>query len=113
MDATLKDHYKKNIVEQTEKLSKDIESLNVLSQPISPDNAIGRISRMEAINDKSVNDAALEKLKIRKLSLAEALRRVDFDDDYGFCLKCEEEISAKRLEIFPESTMCVECINEL
>lgn len=32
-----------------------------LTKPIAPENAIGRISRMDAINNKSVNEAALKK----------------------------------------------------
>ena len=34
-----------------------------LSKPISPENAIGRISRMDAINNKSVVEAALRESK--------------------------------------------------
>ena len=38
-----------------------------LSQPIAPDDSIGRVSRMDAINNKSITEAALrtanEKLK--------------------------------------------------
>ena len=44
----LKDHIKKKI----DGLKEDIKSYKMLTRPISPDNAIGRISRMEAINSK-------------------------------------------------------------
>ena len=30
-----------------------------LSKPIAPENAIGRVSRMDAINNKSINDRGL------------------------------------------------------
>ena len=33
--------------------------------PIAPENAIGRVSRMDAINNKSVNEAALKKAEIK------------------------------------------------
>ena len=36
-----------------------------LCKPIAPENAIGRISRMDAINNKSVIEAALRKQKIK------------------------------------------------
>ena len=112
MDQKSKDHYKNLIIEHSNTVDDDIERLKVLSKPVSPDNAIGRLTRMEAINDKSVNDAAIEKLKLRKYQLKDALRRVEYDDDYGLCLKCEEEIPSKRMEIMPESVMCVACINQ-
>ena len=111
MDQKNKDHYKKLIIEHSKTVDEDIEKLKDSSKPVSPDNAIGRLTRMEAINDKSVNDANIEKLKLRKLQLKDALRRADYDDDYGLCLKCGEDIPKKRMEIFPESTMCVECLN--
>ena len=41
------------------RLKEDIASYRELTKPISPENAIGRISRMDAINNKSVNEAAL------------------------------------------------------
>jgi len=39
-----------------------IENYKELTKPIAPENAIGRVSRMDAINNKSVNEAALKKL---------------------------------------------------
>ena len=53
------------------KVKEEIKRLEEMTKPISPDNAIGRLSRMEAIGEKSVNDAALRNAKFRvtKLSL--------------------------------------------
>ena len=51
----LKNHIKKKI----EDLKENIKSYQVLTQPVVPDNAIGRLTRMEAINSKSINEAAL------------------------------------------------------
>ena len=49
----------------------DIEDLKEITSPISPENAIGRISRMDAINNKTINDRALRKAeeKVKKLKL--------------------------------------------
>ena len=46
----IKNRIKEAILETTQK----IEEYSELSKPISPENAIGRISRMDAINNKSV-----------------------------------------------------------
>jgi DnaK suppressor protein len=48
-----------------------------LAQPISPDNAIGRVSRMDAINNKSIVDAALRKAKERLKGLKSSLDKLD------------------------------------
>ena len=49
---------------KTEKIIADYKEL---SKPISPDDAIGRVSRMDAINNKSVTEAALRQAE-KKLS---------------------------------------------
>jgi DnaK suppressor protein len=38
----------------------------------------------------------------------EALDRLD-SGDYGTCLRCEERIPAKRLEVLPWARYCVQC----
>lgn len=39
-----------------------------------------------------------------------ALARLDADpDSFGFCVECEEPISAKRVELLPYVELCVEC----
>ena len=50
---------KESIKKSIEETQKDISNLKELAKPISPENAIGRVSRMDAINNKSVNEAAL------------------------------------------------------
>lgn len=37
-----------------------VEKFRDLTKPIAPENSIGRVSRMDAINNKSVNDSTLE-----------------------------------------------------
>jgi DnaK suppressor protein len=50
---------KETIQEAIGVAEKDIAALKELTRPIAPDNAIGRLSRMDAINTKSINEAAL------------------------------------------------------
>lgn len=50
---------KERIVSDIEVLKKRIEETAGFSDPVAPDNAIGRISRIDAINNKSVYDASL------------------------------------------------------
>jgi DnaK suppressor protein len=46
----------------------------------------------------------------RKLipKIQEALKRIE-NGTYGICINCGDEISAKRLESRPETTMCIAC----
>lgn len=86
----------------------EIIELEELTQPISPENSLGRISRMDAINNKSVVEAAL-RTKRKKLDKMEtALKNID-NPEFGDCEKCKRPIPAKRLIYMPESTRCVAC----
>jgi len=79
-----------------------------LTQPISPENAIGRVSRMDAINNKSVVELALRKSeeKLKKLKMVE--KKIS-NKDFGICIRCKTQIPIGRLMIIPESTKCVNC----
>lgn len=82
--------------------------LKELTKPIAPDSAIGRISRMDAINNKSINDAALRKAEVKLSGLSFALSRVK-DDDFGICAKCEQPIPLGRIMLVPHSRFCANC----
>lgn len=47
-----------------------------------------------------------EKTFLQKID--RALRKID-DGEFGVCEECGEEISAKRLEARPETTLCIRC----
>lgn len=78
------------------------------SRPVAPDEAIGRISRMDAINNKSVTEAAMRQAESKLQQLQYALRKVD-SPDFGICLQCNQPIPLGRLLIKPESAYCVHC----
>jgi DnaK suppressor protein len=84
--------------------------LNLLgTDPVAPDDAIGRISRMDAINNKGVFDASMGNLKSRLSQLIHILTIVD-DKDYGICSRCHQPIPIERLKIRPEVRSCASCL---
>ncbi len=62
---------------------------------------------MEAINSKSINEAALEQAKETLSKLEHALPKID-GPDFGLCSVCEEPIPIARLMILPETDLCVQ-----
>jgi len=50
-----------------------------------------------------------EKFLLKKID--KALARID-DGTFGICERCEEEISIKRLEARPVTTLCIRCKEE-
>lgn len=79
-----------------------------LSKPISPENAIGRVSRMDAINNKSINESALRQAEKKYSDLKRVLDQAG-SKDFGICLRCKKPIPVGRLMIRPESLYCVPC----
>ena len=109
MDSQQRDEIKKFILEELEQTRENIGSLEELVQPIAPDNAIGRLSRMEAIGAKSINEASLNKARLKLEKLKNVLAAIDEDPDYGLCLECGEDIPTGRIKLIPESRLCVTC----
>ncbi len=101
-----------NIKEKLETINKTIESYEQLTKPVAPDNAIGRITRMEAINSKSMNEASLKRARITRAKLERALARIG-TPDFGLCRACEEPIPFARLMILPETELCVKCAENM
>lgn len=89
-------------------LKEDIRYLKETTKPISPENAIGRVSRMDAINNKSVAEESLRKSLDKEGKLKEALTKI-YDKDYNICQKCKKDIAFKRLAFMPESRRCSKC----
>ncbi len=96
------------IFAEIESLKKTIAQLEESSKPVPPDNAYGRLSRMEAINSKSIREAGLRSARSRLSRLENALQRLD-DEGFGICLQCDRPIPIGRILLVPESTLCVEC----
>lgn len=90
------------------RLNKNIAQLKELTQPIAPDSAIGRVSRMDAINNRSINEAALRKKQVQLIKLQEVLKQID-DREFGKCIKCRATIQPQRIILMPESRVCVKC----
>lgn len=103
---------RKVITDSLEQIESDLIALKESARPVGPDNAIGRLSRMEAIGQKSVKDAAIARAERRQHKLLETLKRID-KTDYGICLECDEPIEWARLKSLPESLLCVECLEEV
>ncbi len=108
MTSEERNNLKEKINETIIKTEAEIEQLNDATKPISPENSIGRISRMDAINNKSVSEAALRSSKRKLAALRFALTKIDAPD-FGKCTWCGNTIPPARLMFMPQSTRCVRC----
>ena len=70
--------------------------------------SVGRVSRMEAIQQQSMVISTREKTSLRLEKVRYAIKMMA-QDEYGFCKRCDEVISFARLLAQPESNLCVNC----
>lgn len=103
-----KEEIRSKIIEEISATTTLVEKYTELAKPIAPENAIGRISRMDAINNRAVTEAALKKSKEKLNNLKVALTKVD-DADFGICIRCKKPIPAGRILLMPQAVSCVNC----
>ena len=108
MDEDQKINFRTRIETEIAACQKDIERLEVAAQPVAPDKALGRITRMESLSDQGVSSASLQRLRERAYKLEQALAALE-RPNFGSCSACGQPISEERLMLLPESTRCVRC----
>ncbi|MDT8346788.1 MAG: TraR/DksA C4-type zinc finger protein [Flavobacteriaceae bacterium] len=103
-----KAHLKEKLEDSIIKTKKSIANYQEMTKPIAPDVAYGRVSRMDAINNKSIFEAALRKNQEKLKNLEFMLQEIDAKD-FGKCVSCGNPIAIERLLIRPESIRCQKC----
>ena len=103
-----KEEIKSRIKEELALTEVSIKKYKELTKPIAPDCAIGRVSRMDAINNKSVNQLALRNSETKLSNLKIALSKID-DSDFGICIRCNKPIPLGRILLMPQVITCVNC----
>ena len=103
-----KNALRERILDRSVEVEVRIEQLRDATQPISPDKGLGRLTRLEAMQDKGVNEAALQRLQDESARLHNALVNI-MRPDFGQCSNCGEEIAIERMQALPASTLCMDC----
>ncbi|MDU1892480.1 MAG: TraR/DksA C4-type zinc finger protein [Dysgonomonas sp.] len=99
---------KQKIQEEISKTEQLVTEYKENTKPVAPDVSIGRISRMDAINNKSVAEAALRQAE-QKLTRLKYVLSIADTSDFGKCTRCGGMIPLGRVLVRPESTLCVNC----
>jgi DnaK suppressor protein len=108
MDDSHKENISRVINSEIEKIDEEIPKLRKLAEPVAPDSALGRLTRMEAIQQQKIHEATLRSMKQRLILLNNSLKRIE-TDSFGVCSSCGEEIPIARILAIPHITTCVDC----
>ncbi|MEM8582940.1 MAG: TraR/DksA C4-type zinc finger protein [Bacteroidota bacterium] len=99
---------KEQLKEQIAQTKEKIANYEGLIGSLTPDDSIGRISRMDAINNQAVVQASLRQAKAKLAKLQHGLSSID-EPNFGKCKRCGRDIPPMRLVLMPESPFCVRC----
>jgi len=96
------------IKEKDELKMLSLKTKNSRAPVILDQQSVGRLSRMDAIQQQNMN-LATETNRNNKISQIEnTLKRIELGT-FGICISCGEEISEKRLLIDPTVLKCIDC----
>lgn len=73
--------------------------------------SVGRLSRMDAMQQQAMALGLAERLLLRQKKLEAALARIDAGT-FGLCCACEAEIELERLHADAGTVFCTECTNQ-
>ena len=108
MEQERMDHYRERLLEIEAEICQALSSVEESTGPVAPDPAIGRLTRMDAMQAQQMAMDLKRRHEARLHQVRLALERIA-GGDYGVCSRCEEEIGAARLEVRPETRLCIQC----
>ena len=108
--------------EQLGELAQDLRSLkseleqalnasDQSAKPVDLEQPIGRLSRMDAIQNQQIAKASRRNHELRLRLVLAAINNLE-GGDYGLCTRCDGPIDFRRLKARPEARMCIDCARE-
>ena len=99
----------RELLEAKAKEAKDyLESSKDSAGVVELDTSIGRLSRMDAMQDQQMALELRRRKENQLLRIQGAMDRMS-QGTYGLCLSCKEPIADDRLEFAPDAVVCVKC----
>jgi DnaK suppressor protein len=92
-------------------LEATLVATNDTTKPVDLEQPIGRLSRMDAIQNQQIAKANRRNDELRLRLVLAAINNLD-DGDYGLCTRCDGPIDFRRLKARPEARMCIDCARE-
>ena len=108
MDEERLTYFRKRLRELKLDILKDLDANLEDSGVVELDSSIGRLSRMDALQNQQMALELKRRLENQLLRIENAFKRMD-KGQYGQCPKCKKSINEERLEVFPDTLKCVRC----
>jgi len=101
------EYFKKRLEDRLAELSQ--RDHTVADEPVELDQCrVGRLSRMDTMQSQAMakHGAHLAEQEMQRIRAALTLMK---SGDYGYCIRCDEEIAEARLKFDPSLMICVDC----
>ena len=101
-------YFRDRLLALEKEIQATLEASKEASGVVELDTAIGRLSRMDAMQNQQMALELRRRQEQQLQRIANALKRMD-QNRYGLCGRCKQPIAEERLEISPDVVMCVKC----
>ena len=109
LSAGQRSELQEDLTRLVEELRQGLEDTAQAARPVELDQpAVGRVSRIDAIQQQKMLEANREAQKARLGLVRAAQMRFD-EDEFGECMSCGDGIGFRRLKARPESVFCIDC----
>ena len=99
------EYFRKRLEDRLKKLTDGQKPV----RPLELDQSrVGRLSRMDAMQQQAMTQAAERLTAMEEQRIRTALKRLT-SGDYGYCINCEEDIAEGRLRVDPSALTCIAC----
>ena len=108
MDDAFVNEMRDRLQVRAAELRDTIGRIDGTTAPVSPNTAIGRLTRLDAMQATSMRRAVARDHDIELQNVVRALMAIAAGE-YGACRRCKAQIAAARLRAKPEAFLCVAC----
>ncbi|MEJ2631269.1 MAG: TraR/DksA family transcriptional regulator [Acidihalobacter sp.] len=103
------EHFKAKMIAAREAILSLKETRDASTATVILDqSSVGRLSRMDALQQQAMAQNSRQRTEDELRRIEVALRRCE-DGSYGYCVKCDELIDPRRLELYPTAPLCIAC----
>lgn len=108
-DTDVIEAFRERLQSELDETTRLIDESREYRAPVELDQqSVGRLSRMDAMQQQAMAQDITRRRQHRKLAIERALSRIS-DSEFGYCAGCGEPIAVRRLEIDPTFEACVRC----
>jgi DnaK suppressor protein len=111
LDSATLERFRMRLEARGREIRTTIERSSDQTTRVKPDSAIGRLTRVDAVQAGYVSDAVRSQLRAELARVERALRNIE-DGTFGICRSCGDALSEARLDAKPDANLCIACASK-